>query len=268
MTESSTYVATDGAAYERFLGRWTTRLAPLFIEAMRLPDSGPLLDIGCGTGSCARAMAAAFPGRDVIGIDIAEPYIAFARQRTADGRPQFETGDACATRFPDGFFGAALAELVMNFVPDPLRAAREIRRIVRRGGVAGACVWDFRGGLVYQRLFWDTAAGIDPDAGRTRDRLFSGALAVPDGLVGLWRDAGFDNVERRSITMRMGYASFADYWEPLLGGQGPVGTYAARLEAGKRDRIREAVRLAYLSGAPDGPRSMTATAWAVRGVVP
>jgi hypothetical protein len=66
----------------------------------------------------------------------------------------------------------------------------------------------------------------------------------------------------------MDYADFADYWEPLLGGQGPVGTYVNRLAPAMRAHVHEAVRLAYLSGAPDGPRSLTATAWAMRGVVP
>jgi SAM-dependent methyltransferase len=269
VTDSSTYAATDGEAYERFLGRFTRCLAPLFVGAMSLPGDGPLIDIGCGTGSCALALAAAFPDRPVVGIDIAEPYLAYARLRTGEARwPKFEIGDACAIRYPAGHFGGALSELVLNFVPDAERAAAEMRRITRRGGVAGACVWDFRGGLVYQRLFWDTAAGLDPDAGRRRDRLFSGALALPDGLAALWRRTGLVAVEELSLTMRMDYADFADYWDPLLGGQGPVGTYVAGLAPGTRERIEEAVRLAYLAGAPDGPRSMTATAWAVRGIVP
>jgi AcrR family transcriptional regulator len=129
-------------------------------------------------------------------------------------------------------------------------------------------VWDFRGGLVFQRLFWDTAAGLDPDAGSARDRLFSAPLALPDGLPALWRAAGLDAVERASITIRMEYADFADYWEPLLGGQGPVGAYVANLPPERRQLIEERVRAAFLSGAADGPRSLTATAWAVRGVVP
>jgi hypothetical protein len=66
----------------------------------------------------------------------------------------------------------------------------------------------------------------------------------------------------------MDYANFDDYWGPLLGGQGPVGTYVVGLEATLRARIEEAVRIAYTSGAPDGARSMTATAWAVRGIAP
>jgi len=65
----------------------------------------------------------------------------------------------------------------------------------------------------------------------------------------------------------MDYANFDDYWKPLCGGQGPVGTYLASLAPDLRARIEEAVAWAYRSGAPDGPRSLAATAWAVRGEV-
>jgi len=268
MSRTSTYAATDGAAYEYFVGRWTKRLAPLFVEAMAPAGNGPLLDVGCGTGSCALAMAAAYPGRPVYGIDVSDAYIAYAREQAAGEWPCFDTGDACAIPFEDGMFDGALSELALNFIPDGLRAACEMRRVVRPGGAAGACVWDFRGGMVFQRLFWDTAAGIDPKAGAARDRLFSGALALPDGLVHLWQEAGFRDVERKSITFRMEYRDFADYWEPFLGGQGPVGAYVAGLAPDILGPVEDAVRQAYLSGAPDGSRSLTATAWAVRGIVP
>jgi SAM-dependent methyltransferase len=204
----------------------------------------------------------------VVGIDIAEPYVAFARARAAGVSPVFEVGNATALPYRDGEFAGAAAQLVLNFVGEPLRALGEMRRVVRPGGALVAAVWDFRGGLVYQRLFWDTAAGIDPAAGVARDRLFSGALALPDGLPDLFARAGLADVERHSLTSRMDYASFDDYWQPLLGGQGPVGTYAAKLAPELRNRVESAVRTAYLAGAPDGPRSMTATAWVARGRVP
>lgn len=269
MTASSTYVATDGASYERFLGRWTRALAPEFATAMRLPAEGPLLEIGCGTGSLALTLAERYPARPVTGIDIAPPYIEFARSRVgAHTALRFNIGDACALNLPDRSFAATLAQLVLNFTPDPARAVGEMMRVTRSGGVVGGCVWDFRGGLVYQRLFWDSAAGVDPGAAQARDRLFSGALALPDGLTDLWRAAGLRDVERISVTSRMDYVNFADYWEPLFSGQGPVGVYTDALSPDLRARIEEIVRRAYLSGAPDGPRSMTATAWAVRGIVP
>jgi SAM-dependent methyltransferase len=265
---SSTYHASSGEAYERFLGRWTRRLAAPFVEFANPPAAGELLDVGCGTGSVAAALVGRFPGRRVVGIDIAEPYVSYALSQVSIDGVSFELGDATRLRWQDGHFTAALSQLVLNFIPNCEAAAREMRRVTRRGGVLAAAVWDFRGGLVYQRLFWDTAVGVDPAAAATRDRLYSGALALPDGLVGLWRRIGLDQVERASLTIRMDYADFADYWEPLLGGQGPVGTYVDRLAPALRARVQDAVRLAYLSGAPDGPRSLTATAWAVRGVVP
>ncbi len=93
-------------------------------------------------------------------------------------------------------------------------------------------------------------------------------MARPDGLLDVFRRRGLSGVERTSLTIRMDYADFDDYWAPLLGGQGPVGTYVTGLAPERQRDIKARVRAAYLSGAPDGPRSMTAAAWAVRGVVP
>jgi SAM-dependent methyltransferase len=268
MPSAPSYAATDGAAYERFLGRWSRRLAGPFADFARLADHGRVLDVGCGTGSLALTLAERGAPDRVAAIDLAAPYIAFARSRPGPAGIGFAVGDACRLPYADGSFGAALAQLALNFVPDATQAAREMRRVVRPGGIVAAAIWDFRGGLVFQRLFWDTAAGLDPGAGAARDRLFSGPLALPDGLPALWHDAGVAAVERGSITIRMEYADFADYWEPLLGGQGPVGAYVEGLPDERRRQIEDRVRAAFLSGAPDGPRSLTATAWAVRGVVP
>src|ERR1700681_1618590 len=105
MTPSSGYLATDGAAYEIFLGRWTRRLAEPFLDFAALPPTGDLIDVGCGTGSLACAMAARFPGRHVIGVDIAQPYISYARARASAARPIFEVGDAAALPCGTAQFG-------------------------------------------------------------------------------------------------------------------------------------------------------------------
>jgi SAM-dependent methyltransferase len=175
--------------------------------------------------------------------------------------------DAVRLPYAERSFGGAAAQLALNFVPDPLAALHEMQRVIVPGGSIVAAVWDFRGGLVYQRIFWDTAAGIHAGAAVARDKLFSGALALPDGLPRLFESAGLNRLERASITIRMDYASFDDYWKPLCGGQGPVGTYLLGLDPALRAQIEEAVARAYRSGAPDGPRSLSATAWAVRGEV-
>jgi SAM-dependent methyltransferase len=268
MPANSTYFANDGAAYELFLGRWTKRLAPPLLDFAEFSATGALLDVGTGTGSLAFAMAARWPDRRILGLDTAAPHIAYARSQAHGSFPAFEMGDAASLPHDDACFAGVAAQLVLNFVPRPHLAVAEMRRVTRAGGAVVAAVWDFRGGLVYQRLFWDTAGGIDPRAGIARDRLFSTPLALPDGLPKLFDEAGLDRIQRESITIRMDYTSFEDYWMPILGGQGPVGTYVASLAADLRCRIEEAVRRAYCSGAPDGERSLTATAWVVRGIVP
>jgi len=267
MLTASTYHASDGAAYEHFLGRWTKVLAPPFLDFAELPSDGPLLDVGTGTGSLAFAMAQRWPARRILGVDIAEPYIAYAQSLAAGSSPAFEIGDASTLPFQDSMFNGAAAQLVLNFVPNAATAIGEMKRVTARGGTIAAAVWDFRGGLVFQRLLWDTAAGIDPQAGVARDRLFSSALALPDALPKLFSAAGLADVQRGSITIRMNFLDFDDYWQPLLGGQGPFGSYVATLSIDMRRRIEEAVRRAYCSGAADGERSLTATAWAVRGRV-
>ena len=71
-----------------------------------------------------------------------------------------------------------------------------------------------------------------------------------------------------SLTIRMEYVEFNDYWEPIANAQGPVGDYVKRLSPDRLATLAAAVRRAYLVGGPDGLRSMAATAWAARGLVP
>jgi len=258
------YAATDGAAYDWFLGRWTVRLAGPFLDFAALPADGPVLEVGCGTGSLARALRERWPDRPILGVDLSAAYIAHARRQS--GTIQYSVADAQRLCLPDATFAGVLAQLVLNFIPDAPAAVREAKRVVRRGGTVAAAVWDFRGGLVYQRLFWDTAAGVEASAGTARDRLFSTPLASPEGLADLWRRCGLAEIATGSLTIRMDYETFDDYWRPLLGGQGPVGTYLNSLAPDRQALIQDRVRAAYLAGGPDGPRSMTATAWAVRGI--
>lgn len=265
---SSGYHASDAAAYERFIGRWSRRLADEIVRGVPYGERGECLDVGCGTGSLVAALAAHDPGRNVTGVDSSPAYIDYARRRNDVGNAEFLLCDAEALNLQDDRFDASFAVLALNFMTDPARAMQEMRRVTVPGGVVVAAGWDFRGGLVYQRLLWDTAAGIDPTAAELRDRLFSHPLAKPNGLADLMRGAGLENVIRECMTIRMDFAEFADYWEPLLGGQGPVGSYVARLSPELGTRVRDAVCQAFLSGDVDGPRSLAATAWVVHGTVP
>lgn len=266
--QASAFHASDGAAYEVWLGRWASRLAKVFLDFVEFPETGELLDVGCGTGALTLAMAERWPARRVIGVDLAAPFISYAQSRRPGGQPTFEIGDACALKYEDGRFAGVAAQLVFLFIPKPGVALREMRRVTRSGGTVAAIVWDSRGGLMFQRMLWDTAVAIDPNARVARDSLFANPVAIPGGLAGFFHEAGLLDVETQSLTIRMDYADFEDYWQPFLGGQGPVGTYFANLAPALKAQIKEAVRDAYCSGSPDGPRSLTASAWAVQGKAP
>jgi len=265
---ASSYTATDAAAYERLMGRWSGRLAEELIAFAGVTASDRVLDVGCGTGSLALALAARAEPATIVGIDIAPPYIAYASARSSDPRLTFFVGNAVSMDFPAASFDRADSLLALNFMSDPTSALAQMRRTVRLGGMIAAAVWDFPGGLVYQRIFWDTAAALDPEADRARSRHFSAPLMRTGELAEAFEATGLSDVHAASLTIRIEYADFADYWEPIRNAQGPVGDYVKRLPPDQLETLAKAVQRAYLSGAPDGPRSMAATAWAARGAVP
>ena len=264
----SMFNAHDADSYEQMMGRWSRRLAPLFIEHAGAAAGERLLEVGCGTGSLTFTLARTVPFRELTAIDYADVYVAAARARNRDPRIRIEQGDATALPFPDAHFDRALSLLVLHFVADPAGAVAEMRRVTRPGGVVAAAVWDSGGGMIALRMFWDTAAMLDAAAVDRRGRAMSNAVVAPGGLARLFRAAGLADVDERALLIRMDHTGFADYWGPILRGEGPMGGYVAGLGEAERARLEGHLRAAYLAGAPDGPRSFAAVAWSCRGVVP
>jgi SAM-dependent methyltransferase len=261
------FAADNATVYEQTMGRWSRRLAVPFIDFAAVAAAKTILDVGCGTGSLTLALADVAPQARVTGIDTSPAFVAYARSRASDARLSFQQGDATALPYEDRSFDAALSLLVLNFIREFERAAREMVRVTKPHGVVAASVWDFRGGLPYFRVFLDTAAAIDPVSGNAfRARLLSMPLIAPGELAALWMKIGLREVDEASLTMRMEFQSFADYWGPWLGGQGTIGPYVAGLGSEKLAAVEQLLRQAYLAGGDDGLRSFTATAWAVRGI--
>lgn len=265
----SVYSATDAPAYQQLMGRWSKRLAPLLIEFAGLRREAKLPDVGCGTGSLALALHEALPNARVTGLDYSQPFLDYARLAAPqDGRVTFDQGDAGSLPYEDESYDATLSLLVLNFVPDARKAAREMVRVTGRGGIVAAAVWDFKGGFTWLRVFADTAAALRESGDAFRAKVFSGPFTGPGELAAAWTQMGLQKVVQTSLTIRMEFTSFADYWEPMLAGQGTSGAYVQSLTREERELVEGRLRLAYCAGDLDGPRSFAATAWACRGVRP
>jgi SAM-dependent methyltransferase len=265
---SSTFLATDGDGYELTMGRWSRRLARLVVDFAGIGDAKRVLDVGCGTGHLTAEIGARSNLVQVVGVDMSPAYVAHARAHYPSPGLTFQVGDACALEFPDGTFDGVLSQLVLHFVPRAEDAVAEMRRVATSGATVAAAVWDARGGLVAHRMFADTAAAIDPKAGELRARSLTRPMTRPGELAAAWRGAGLVDVEDTALSIRMEFSSFADFWAPYLGREGPGAEYVGSLTAAERARLESAMRAAYVDGEPDGPRSYAAAAWAVKGRVP
>ena len=265
---SSAFTATDGAGYEQLMGRWSVRLAEPFLDFCGTIDGERVLDVGSGTGNLSLAIVKRSKPQAVLGVDFSPAYVAFARSKTDNPVVRFEQGDATKLALEDKSFDRVLSMLVLHHVPSAPKAIAEMRRVAKPGATVAACVWDSIGGFPSFRLFFDTAALLDTSAKDQRNRMMTRPLSRPGELLAAFRLAGLADCEERSLTIRMDFASFADYWSPYLGGQGPGGDYVAKLTPDKLRQLEEAVKEAFLVGEPDGPRSFTATVWAVKGRAP
>ncbi len=252
-------------AYDNFMGRWSVRLAPLFLNFAEICDGERVIDVGCGTGVLSRAVAGAALHSEVVGIDPSAPFTEHAREQFADSRVSFDVGDAQELPYPDASFGQSLSMLVFHFIPDGEKAAAEMRRVTRPGGLVAACTWDGEGGFELMGVFWDEAYKLDPDIKKKRadSRLFRRGQ-----FTGLWDSAGLENVKETALEIKYDFISFDDYWLPFLKGTTPMGVYVESLPPEGREALREALRKRLLPGGEDEPFTLGARAWAVRGTVP
>ena len=254
----------SGNAYEPYVGRWSRRVAPAFLDWAEIP-AGRALDVGCGTGALSKALID-HHARHVIGIDSSAAYAthATARVRRNAARASFIVGDAAALPFPAETFDASVCGLVLNFVPQQLVAVREMRRVVRNGGVVAGYVWDYAGRMELMRYFWNVAVELDPQRAGPLDEGVRFPICHPERLAELFKDGGLVAIRSAPIDVQTVFRDFDDYWQPFLGGQAPAPRYAMSLEPRKREQLRDLIR-SHLPIRSDGTIHLIARAWAVRG---
>src|SRR5580692_2275835 len=145
----------------RFMGKYSEPLAARFADLAGIRSGQRVLDVGCGPGALTAQLASRTGPDAVSAVDPSPSFAAAVRERL----PGVDVRLAAAEKlpFPEGAFDAALAQLVVHFMADPVAGLREMSRVTRPGGVVAACVWDHgpdgRGPL---SPFWDAAQEIDP----------------------------------------------------------------------------------------------------------
>lgn len=117
---SVTFGPVAAEVYERNMGRWSRRLAPLLLDFVSgTGGAHHLLDVGCGTGSLTFALAEQAPGATVFGLDVSEDLIQQARlNNPAPDRIRFDVGNACLLPYDSNAFDHTFSSLVLNFIPD------------------------------------------------------------------------------------------------------------------------------------------------------
>jgi SAM-dependent methyltransferase len=248
-------VAPD--AYARFMGGYSEPLAASFVELAELTPGQRALDVGCGPGALTAQLVERLGEGSVTAIDPSASFVAATQERFPG--VDVRSGVAESLPFEDDAFDAALAQLVVHFMGDPVAGLREMARVTKPGGVVAACVWDHGGGTGPLSLFWRAVREIDPAAADESER----AGARRGHLADLCTEAGLHDVEPGRLTVRRHFATFDEWWEPFTLGVGPVGAYVDGLDPA----AREALRARCATHLPAAPFHIDASAWSVRAHV-
>jgi ubiquinone/menaquinone biosynthesis C-methylase UbiE len=254
---------TDGAAYERLMGRWSVLVGEVFLDWLAQPKGLRWLDVGCGNGAFTELLVARCAPAEVQGLDPSESQIAYARTRPGMGLAQFRQGDAQALPFADGSFDAAAMALVISFLPDPAKAVAEMARVVRPGGWLATYMWDIPGGgLPLQPIHLAMQSMGIPTPNPP-----GFAVSRLDSMRALWEQAGLEAIDTRVIRIPVTYSDFDDFWESNSVPVGPAGKAIHDMSPSAREQLKAHLR-GQLPKGPDGRISYTARANAVKGQVP
>jgi SAM-dependent methyltransferase len=248
-------VAAD--AYDRFMGAWSSGLSAQLATFAGITRGVRVLDVGCGPGNLTAELVGRLGPQAVAAVDPSESFVAAARAR----HPGVDVRQAPAEALPflDSAFDAALAQLVVHFMTDPLVGLEEMARVVRPGGIVAACVWDFEGNRGPLGPFWEAAVALDPTV--VGESHLAGARQ--GHLVELLDEVGMHQVSEATLTVSRVFDGFDPWWETFTRGVGPAGSYVAGLDADRLEALRDLCR----SMLPGGSFTLSAVAWAARGVV-
>lgn len=247
--------AVAAEAYDRFMGRYSEPLAPQLVELAAISDGHRVLDVGCGPGALTAELARRLGPASVSAVDPSEPFVEAVRER----HPEVDVRRAPAEDLPFAAeaFDAALAQLVVHFMQDPVAGLSEMARVTRPGGIVAASVWDHAGSQGPLSFFWEVARELEAEV---EDE--SGLPGTREGhLAELFTAAGLRDVDDAVLSITVEHPTFEDWWEPFTLGVGPAGAYVVSLGPDRLEELRERCR----ERLPEPPFVVSAVAWAARG---
>ena len=254
---SATGFGVTANAYDRFMGRYSTLLAPAFADLAGVRPGQRALDVGCGPGALTAELVRRVGARNVAAADPTPAFVEAARER----HPDVDVRLALAEQLPfaDDAFDAALAQLVVHFMKDPVAGLAQMARVTRHGGVVAACVWDLTGGRAPSSPFWKAAREVDLGAPDESWRPGTG----PGQLRAILEQSGLRDVTETELAVSLRHSGFDEWWQPFTLGVGPVGDYLRSVDQERMAAVRERARALL----PQGPFTFTTFVWAARGSV-
>lgn len=243
------------------MGRYSQRLAAPFADFAGVRAGMRALDVGAGTGALTAELFARL-GSDVAAAEPSPDFVETLRARF----PGIEVQQASAEALPwgDGYFDAALSQLVISFLTDPVAGAREQRRVTCRGGLVAVANWE-RDGIEALQVVWEVQREL-----RMRPPSHDGEGSrsqTERELRSVFAGAGVDDVTTTTIEVETDYASFDEFWDSALASAGPNTRWVRAATEGSADlsaRGREVASEAL--GRPRGAFTLHARAVCARGL--
>lgn len=257
---SNDQLFTDGAAYERLMGRWSRRVGDIFVDWVDVPNNLHWIDIGCGTGVFTEQLIAHCSPAGVSAIDPSANQLAFARDRAGLEMVEFRVGDAEDLPFPDNSFDVAVMALVIHFVPHPSKAITEMARVLRPGGWAVSYVWDYTIGGSPTAPLGAAIKAMGLESPPPPSPKATSLRALED----LWRSANLSHIEMRAIRIPVEFADFNEFWSSITTPVGPAGKAIAEMSPSSLEELRKALR-ERTRVMPDGSVVYEACANAIKG---
>jgi SAM-dependent methyltransferase len=250
-------ITEEATSYGLFPGRFSQALAHAFVDLAGPVPGQRVVDVGCGPGALTELLVQRLGPAAVSAVDPSEAYVAAARTRL----PGVDVRRAAAEELPydDDTFDAALAQLVVHFMADPVAGLREMARVTAPGGTVAACVWDNAGGCGPLSPLWRAAQQLDPSVPDE-----SGGAGAREGqLAELARAAGLVAVEPGRLTVDVTFETFEEWWGPLTRGVGSGGAFVQGLDEPRRRELGELLERTL----GPAPFTVSVSAWSVRGEV-